>query len=110
VNIVSINANELEWQPALTYPGKAEEKVLSGGGSIVPRTILLRIPSGWSMGRHSHRHTEVHYVLDGEYQSDNQTYGKGTFRMIPATVEHGPFGTENGATILVIWCRTPDEN
>lgn len=104
MNAVSINANEMNWQPALQYPGSAEEKVLSAGGSMVPRTILLRIPPGWSMDRHSHRYSELHYVLEGEYESDGDVHVAGTFRMIPKEVEHGPFRTRQGATVLVIWC------
>jgi anti-sigma factor ChrR (cupin superfamily) len=110
MNVVDINAAEMKWEPALTYPGNAEQKVLSGGGSVAPRTILLKIPPGWRMDRHSHQHTELHFVLDGEYRCENLTYRAGSFRMIPASVEHGPFSTEEGATILVIWCRKPEGN
>jgi anti-sigma factor ChrR (cupin superfamily) len=104
MNAVSINVSDVEWQPALEYPGEAEAKLLSAGGDMTPRTILLRIPPGWRMDRHSHRYTELHYVLAGEYESDGDTFSTGTFRMIPKEVEHGPFVTKQGATILVIWC------
>lgn len=108
MNAVNINVYEMDWRPALEYPGGADEKVLSQGGSIAPRTILLRIPPGWSMDRHAHRHTELHYVLEGSYESDGETHPAGTFRMIPREVEHGPFRTQDGATVLIVWCALPE--
>ncbi|MFH2001114.1 MAG: cupin domain-containing protein [Planctomycetota bacterium] len=104
MNTVSVNANDMKWQASESYPAGAEQKVLSIGGTIVPRTILLKIPSGWSMDVHSHIHTELHYVLEGEYESKHETFRAGTFRVIPKAVEHGPFTSKTGAIILVSWC------
>ncbi len=104
MNAVCISANEMDWQPALEYPGKAMTKVLNQGGSIAPRAILLRIPPHWNMEAHSHRYTELHYVLKGEYESDGDVFSEGTFRIVPKEVEHGPFISRQGATILIIWC------
>jgi hypothetical protein len=50
MNTVSVNVNDLEWSGAAEYPTGTEEKVLSMGGSIAPRTILLKLPPGWKMG------------------------------------------------------------
>ena len=109
MNAVSINTNDLKWQPAKGYSTGAEEKLLSVGGSIAPRTILLKIPAGWSMDEHSHIYTELHYILEGEYESKDETYTSGTFRVIPKEVEHGPFTTKRGAIILITWCTLQDE-
>ncbi|MCK4462294.1 MAG: cupin domain-containing protein [candidate division Zixibacteria bacterium] len=109
MNAVSVNVNDMEWQVSGGYSAGAEEKVLSVGGSIAPRTILLKIPSGWSMDAHSHIHTELHYVLEGEYESKGETYRSGTFRVIPKGVEHGPFASKTGAIILVTWCTLQDK-
>ncbi len=108
MNAVSLNEKELEWQQAAGYPEGTEEKPLSVGGSIAPRAILLKIPPGWSMGSHSHLHTELHYVLQGEYESMGEIYSIGTFRIIPKSVEHGPFQSKTGAKILVIYCNLND--
>jgi anti-sigma factor ChrR (cupin superfamily) len=105
MNAVTINVNNLRWHPAEMYPAGAEEKVLSAGSTNEPRTILLRIPPGWGMDAHSHVFTELHYVLEGEYESQGETYPSGTFRVIPKEVEHGPFATKTGAIILVTWCE-----
>lgn len=104
MNAVTVNANSLEWHAAEEYPSGAEEKVLSVGGDMAPRTILLKLPPGWVMDSHSHRFTELHYVLEGEYESQGEKYPSGTFRVIPKEVEHGPFSTKTGAIIMVVWC------
>ena len=109
MNAVSVNANDMKWKASESYSTGAEEKVLSVGGTIAPRAILLKIPSGWSMDTHSHIHTELHYVLEGEYESQGETYRSGTFRVIPREVEHGPFTSKKGATILVTWCTLQDQ-
>jgi len=104
MNSIDINTNNIEWVDALSYPQGAKEKVLSIGSDMAPRTILLKIPAGWKMDSHSHTHTELHYVLEGEYESQGETYPSGTFRIIPKEVNHGPFITKTGATIMVVWC------
>ena len=101
---VSVNVNSLAWSKTAEYPAGTEQKVLSEGGTIAPRVIMLKLPPGWEMGSHSHRFTELHYVLDGEIESQGKTYAAGTFRVIPESVEHGPFSSKAGATVLVIWC------
>jgi anti-sigma factor ChrR (cupin superfamily) len=104
MNTVSIDANKLPWQPAPDYPGEAQKKVLSEETDTTPRTILLRIPAGWRMDAHSHRFTELHYVLEGEYESEGVVFPAGTFRMIPKEMEHGPFSSGKGAVVLITWC------
>ena len=101
---VSINVNDLKWSGTAEYPTGTEEKVLSVGGSIAPRTTLLKLSPGWEMDSHSHRFTELHYVLEGQIESHEQKYPAGTFRVIPKGVDHGPFRSKTGATVLVIWC------
>jgi quercetin dioxygenase-like cupin family protein len=103
MDAVNVKADDIEWQPAAGYPSGAEEKVLSAGGPSAPRTILLKMPPGWSMGIHSHRFTESHYVLQGEYESQGEVCPAGTYRVIPKEIKHGPFSTEKGATVLITW-------
>ena len=106
---VNVNVNDLEWSGAVEYPTGTEEKVLSMGGSIAPRTILLKLPPGWKMNNHSHRFTELHYVLEGQVESQGHKYSAGSFRVIPKGVDHGPFSSETGAIVLVIWCTLAEE-
>ena len=104
MNPISLNINDLKWQPASGYAPGVEEKVLSVGGTIAPRVIMLKIPPAWKMEGHSHRFTELHYVLEGQIESQGKKYPAGTFRVIPKATEHGPFSSETGALVLVIWC------
>lgn len=106
---ISVNVNDLKWGGASEYPTGTQEKVLSVGGSIAPRVTMLRLAPGWKMDSHSHRFTELHYVLEGQVESQGQKYPAGTFRVIPKEVEHGPFGSETGAIVLVIWCLLAED-
>jgi len=46
---------------------------------------------------------EQHFVLEDEYESENEVFGVGSYRIFPAYMEHGPFYSKNGALIPVIW-------
>ena len=106
---ISVNVNDLKWRGAPEYPTGTEEKVLNLGGSIAPRVTMLKLSPGWKMDSHSHRFTELHYVLQGEVESQGQKYPFGTFRVIPKGIDHGPFSSERGAIVLVIWCSLAEE-
>lgn len=110
MNATSVNANDLKWSGAAKYPTGTEEKVLCIGGSVAPRATMLKLPPGWGMDSHSHRFTELHYVLEGQVESQGHKYPVGTFRVIPKGVDHGPFSSETGAIVLVIWCPLLDKN
>jgi len=99
---IFIRADDIDWQPAEGYPAGAMQKVLHEGSDSMPRTFLLKIQAGWMLVEHSHVHTELHYVLEGDYESQDKVYPAGSFRMIPAHTNHGPFTTLAGAVILVI--------
>lgn len=55
------------------------------------------------MEAHSHNSVEQHYVLEGQYEIEGKVYSKGTYQLLPAGYEHGPFTSEKGAIVLVIW-------
>lgn len=98
-----VRAPDLLWESAEGYPPGTERKVLRSGADGLPRTMLLRLPAGFEMRSHSHVYPEHHYVLGGEYHSEGESFGPGTYRMIPPHSEHGPFRSTSGAEILVIW-------
>ena len=105
MNEINVNTNDIDWQEAEGYPPGAMEKVLHDGKDSAPKTCLLKIGPGWKMEAHAHVFTEMHYVIEGEYEGQNQVYPAGTFRLIPKETNHGPFRTQTGATILVIWAE-----
>lgn len=98
---LSINYEKMEWSDAMGYPAGTKIKILRKEGES--QTFLLKLPAGFDMEAHSHIATEQHFVLEGEYESGNKKYGPGTYRIIPARSNHGPFVSEHGATVLVIW-------
>jgi anti-sigma factor ChrR (cupin superfamily) len=67
------------------------------------RTVLLKLPRGFSMSPHSHITAEQHFVLDGEYTSNGKLFPAGSYQIFSSGDEHGPFESENGALILVVW-------
>ncbi|MCD6499936.1 MAG: cupin domain-containing protein [Deltaproteobacteria bacterium] len=105
---LTIKASEMEWKDSLEYPKGTQEKMLTEGTDVMPRAIMLKIPHDWSMNSHSHVVAELHYVLEGSYETNGETHRAGTFRVIPAHTEHGPYSSKTGAVILVTWCRRPE--
>lgn len=67
------------------------------------RTVLLKLPKGFKMAPHSHVTTEQHFILEGEYKSNNKTFSSGSYQIFYPQEEHGPFESETGALILVVW-------
>ena len=98
---ISLNYDEMEWQNTPGYPAGTKIKILREEGTA--RTFLLKLPEEFEMTAHSHMTVEQHFVLEGKYHSEGKEYGPGTFRLIPREIDHGPFTSETGATILVIW-------
>jgi len=89
------------WGNTDEYPEGTLIKVLRNkdGG----RTILLKCPEGFKMGSHSHVVTEQHYVLRGSYTNDGKIFPEGSYQIYSPHEEHGPFESQEGALILVIW-------
>jgi anti-sigma factor ChrR (cupin superfamily) len=98
---LSINYEDMAWSEATGYPTGAKIKLLRKDGSA--RTFLLKLPPGFDMEAHSHIATEQHFVLKGQYTSNDKKFGVGYYRLIPSKSDHGPFTTENGAVVLVVW-------
>ena len=95
--------DDVDWQntPGSTYAEGTEQKVLRDENSA--KTILLKLPGGFYMPSHTHVTTEQHFVLTGEYISEGKIYQPGSYQIIKAHENHGPFESKDGALILVIW-------
>jgi len=92
---------DAHWEDARGYPKGTKRKMLRDEDNR--KTILLRLPTGFNTGSHSHITTEQHFVLEGEYSSDGEVYPVGSYQIFSAGDEHGPFVSEKGALILVVW-------
>jgi anti-sigma factor ChrR (cupin superfamily) len=89
------------WENADEYYKGTLRKVLRDDAGR--RTVLLKLPSGFTMPPHSHITTEQHFVLDGEYSSNGKLFPIGSYQVFSPGDEHGPFQSVGGALILVIW-------
>ena len=93
--------DDLNWQNANEYFEGTKRKVLRDKDGA--RTVLLKFPSGFYMAPHSHITTEQHFILEGEYISHDKVFSAGSYQIFSAGDEHGPFKSEKGALVLVIW-------
>jgi len=93
--------DDLAWENADGYPEGTLKKQLRNDDKGV--TMLLKLPPKFHMPLHSHLTVEQHFVISGEYTSDNKTFKAGCYQMYKAGEEHGPFKSEKGALIIVIW-------
>ena len=97
-----VSFKSMEWQDAGdAYPQNTKIKVLRDDD--LGRTIVLKIPKGFRMEGHTHIKTEQHFILQGQYEINGQVYGEGTYQLIHPHTTHGPFTSQTGAEILVIW-------
>lgn len=99
-NIINIY-DQLHWDEACGYPKGTRIKVLRDENGA--KTILLKLPQEFNLESHSHVMAEQHFILEGEYESDGQIYGAGSYQLIPSHADHGPFKSKNGALVLVIY-------
>jgi len=93
--------DDSDWVVAKDYPAGTMMKILRDADC--GKTILLKCARGFKMEAHSHVVTEQHFVLKGSYMSDNKTYPAGSYQIYNPHEEHGPFESQEGALILVIW-------
>ena len=100
INLINL-FDERNWEEAENYPVGTLKKTLRDENNA--RTILLKLPKGFKMEPHSHISTEQHFVLKGAYTSEGLTYQEGSYQIIYAHKNHGPFRSKNGALVLVIW-------
>ena len=72
-------------------------------GLVLNLVALLKLEPGFEMDAHSHSHAENHYVLEGMYETEGRECPSGCYLMVPKHKEHGPFRSQDGALLLVVW-------
>jgi len=55
------------------------------------------------MEGHTHIHVEQHFILKGQYEINGQVFSQGTYQLIHTDMTHGPFTSETGAEVLIVW-------
>jgi len=93
--------NDVNWEDATEYASGTKEKVLRDENSA--KTVLLKLPKGFHVDSYCPITTEQHFVLEGEYNSKDDSYPAGSYQIFHAHETDGPFESANGALILVVW-------
>ncbi len=98
----AVNCNSLEWQDAgEPYYRGTMIKILREDDK--GKTVIMKLPAGFRMEGHTHIHTEQHFILKGQYEINGQVFSQGTYQLIHKDMTHGPFTSETGAEVLVVW-------
>jgi hypothetical protein len=99
--------SDLGWEEGgEIYPG-AKKKVLRDEGGA--KTILLSLPDNFRLEAHEHAVTEQHFVLRGEYKWGDKLIPEGSYQIFHPHETHGPYESNKGTLILVVWDPAPDE-
>jgi len=94
---------EIPWETLTEFPGAGEIKRLRDEGPRKGMTIMVRLHAKGHITPHTHTASVQHFVLEGEYESENKVYGAGTYRLLPAEADVADISTQNGTTILMIY-------
>jgi anti-sigma factor ChrR (cupin superfamily) len=98
---ILLDTNRMEWEESDSYPSGTMVKVLRDEGEV--RSLLLKIPPGFRLDPHTHTTSEQHFILEGGYKTGGWEFGPGTYHYLPARKIHGPYTSEHGAVVLVVW-------
>jgi anti-sigma factor ChrR (cupin superfamily) len=98
-----VRASDQPWEQVSGGPQGMQRKVLRKAADGTPKVALLKLEPGFEMDAHSHSHAENHYVLEGMYETEGTECPSGSYRMVPKHNEHGPFRSQAGALLLVVW-------
>ena len=99
----TVNTPEVNWQELTEFPGKGQVKILREQSPTSGKTLLIHIHPGGQITPHAHEAAVQHYIIEGEYETDNKIYGAGTYRLLPGHENVQPISTQSGATILMIY-------
>jgi hypothetical protein len=100
---IILHTPDVGWQALRSFPGTAEVKMLRDEAHGGARTMLVRVPPGGRITPHSHMASVQHYVLEGDYETEGETCGAGTYRFLPKDANVGPIATKGGVTILMVY-------
>lgn len=109
-HIEFIQSQWLSWQRGLygeCRPG-VDTKILSQDGETGAASLLQRYPRGWSQGKKlSLSADEELFVIDGELQINDVTYGPNTYAYLPAGYAREAAASAGGAVVLTMFEAEP---
>lgn len=101
-NIVIVDPEKIKWERAEHLPQGAWTKMLRGDKETGTMILLFKADKDFHYPKHRHSSDESGVVLEGEVIDDKGAEIKrGMYYYITAGVEHGPFSTHEGYTLLI---------
>lgn len=112
-----LDLDSFDWQPIEKLLGGDDDVTEHASGVVAvllahdkesgAMTYVAKLPPGFrTSGREAHSFDQQNIILDGEITTDLETeplsLTKGSYRMIPAGVFHGPAYTEHGCVTMEI--------
>lgn len=93
----------MRWEPLAVQgaEGRAWIKTLSKDEQTGARTALIKYDPGFKQKRTTSQFSADIYVLDGQMETGEHTYQKGTYHYRPGGTQFGPVESPNGSTRLV---------
>ena len=103
-----VQPERLYWRPFdLQGVRSAQFKLLSFDEKTGARTLLVRLPAGWSQAPGYHSADLEMFVVDGGVSMGGEAVGRYAYAYYPAGYSHS-VSTEFGATVLQMWSGKPD--
>jgi len=96
---LTVYTPEMPWEVLSFIPGDAEVKILRAEPEGGARTMLVRLSPGGEISPHDHLGVVQHYVLEGEYETEGEMFGAGTYRLLPKHARVGTMSAGKGAVI-----------
>jgi anti-sigma factor ChrR (cupin superfamily) len=100
---ITLDTSKMQWEALRRFPGAADVKELREEPRRGAMTMLVRLPAGGHLAPHTHAGVVQHYVLEGEYESQGQTFAAGRYRLLPEHTDVPPISSEGGVTLLIIY-------
>jgi quercetin dioxygenase-like cupin family protein len=98
-NIVA--ADDAEWMPWLGSAGEARAKVLGAADGYT--VMFVEAQPGYQGSPHEHTYAEFNYIVSGRVRNQGVEMSAGDGYAAAAGSTHAAFGTDTGATYIVIF-------
>lgn len=85
----------------------AEFRQLSFDEKTGARTLVVKLPAGWTQPSGYHTADLEMFVVEGGISIGTKPMGRYSYAYYPAGTAHS-FGTKEGATVLLFWSGAPD--
>jgi hypothetical protein len=96
-----VKSDAAEWMPWVGSAGEARAKILGSADGYT--VVLVEAQPGYRGSPHEHTYAEFNYVVAGSLRNQGQEMTAGDGYAAAARSSHADFGTDAGATYVVIF-------